>query len=155
MSDGTFNIAKGKVAYYAMLGETSDALIAVLLKSGSGVSDADLIAFDDLETLLAGGYDECDFTNYARKTLASVTVTPDDTNDRIDVDAADLVYTDAGGASNNTTAKLLICYDADTGTGDDGDIIPLSHHDLTINTDGSTVTVQFPTGGFWRAQEAA
>lgn len=152
MADGTFNIAKGKVARYAMLPEADDSLIAVLLNATGLDADDTLNNFDDLAAVLAAN-PECAFTNYARKTLASVTVTPNDTTNLIDVDAADLVYTSAGGASNETTGKLVVCYKPASASADSA-IIPLSHHDLTINTDGSTVTIQFPTDGFWRAQEA-
>lgn len=152
MADGTFNIAKGKVARYAMLPEASDGLVAVLLKTAE--ADDTLNNHDTLAAALAGSNVECDFTSYARQALTGVTVTVNDTTNLIDVDADDLVYTSVGGATNNTTAKLLICYDPATGSGTDTEIIPLSHHDLAFTTDGSTVTVQFPSGGFWRAQEA-
>lgn len=150
MADFTFNIAMGRVAYYATLPAANDALIAVLLKS-SPEADATLRDHDTLSAVLAGTSDECDFTNYSRQTLSTVSVTVDDTNNRVDIDADDLSWTSAGGASNNTTGKLLICYDGDTTGGSDTDIIPLTAHDLSVTTDGSTLNVTIPSGGFFRA----
>jgi hypothetical protein len=141
MADGVFNIAKGRIAYYASLPAASDALIVVLLKSAGLEADDTLNNYDDLATLLAAANDECDFTNYARKTAANVTVTVDDTNNRVDIDFDDLVYTNAGGATNNSVGKLLVCYDGDTGAGGDANIVPLSYHDMVFTTDGTTQTI--------------
>jgi hypothetical protein len=150
--DFVFNIAKGKIAYYAGLPATSDALIVVLLKSSGLEADSVLKDYDDLASLLAAANDEADFTNYARKTVtASVTVTVDDTNDRVDMDMPDLTWTAAGGASNNTLGKLLICYDGDTGAGTDSAIIPLTAHDFTATTDGSDLQAVLAAAGFARA----
>lgn len=150
MADLVFNVAKGKAAYYATLPAANDALIVVLLKTAA--SDATLKDQDDLGAVLAGGSTEADFTNYARKTVtASVTVTVDDTNDRVDVDMPDQTWTSAGGATNNTLAALLVCYDSDTTGGVDSGIIPLTKHDFVVTTDGSDLTAQIATAGFYRA----
>lgn len=149
MSNGVFNIAKGKVAYYATLPGTNDALIVVLLKTVPD-ADATLVDYDTLSAVLASNT-EADFTNYARKTVMSVTVTVDDTNDRADLDIADQTWNSAGGATNNTTAKLIIGYDPDTTGGTDADIIPLTHHDFVVTTDGSDVVAEISSSGFYRA----
>lgn len=149
MGNGVFNIAKGKVAYYATLPGTNDALIVVLLKTVPD-ADATLVDYDTLSAVLASNT-EADFTNYARKTVTSVTVTVDDTNDRADLDIADQTWNSAGGATNNTTAKLIIGYDPDTTGGTDADIIPLTHHDFVVTTDGSDVVAEISSSGFYRA----
>lgn len=151
MTDFVFNIAKGKVAYYAGLPATNDALILVLLKSSGIEADSALKDYDDLASLLAAANDESDATNYARKTITSVTVTVDDTNDRVDVDFADPVYTTLGGATNNTIAKVLVCYDPDTTGGTDSSIIPLTSHDASFTTDGTDQTLVLAASGFYRA----
>lgn len=151
MADIVFNIAKGKIAYYAGLPATNDALIAVALKSGQD-ADATLVDYDTLAAVLAGANNhECDFTNYARQTLSSVTVTVDDTNDRVDIDAADFTIAAAGGTTNNTGGKWLICYDPDTTTGTDADLVPLVALDAAFTTDGSDYTFSFAASGFARA----
>jgi hypothetical protein len=152
MADGVFNIALGKVAYYAGLPAANDALIVVLLKSAGLEADGTLRDYDDLAALLAAANDEADFTNYSRKTLASVAVTTDDTNNRNDADAADFTYSAAGGASNNTVGKALICYDPDTTGGNDSTVIPLTFHDCSFTTDGTDQQVTIAAAGFYRAQ---
>lgn len=149
MADGVFNIAKGKVAYYAGLPAANDALIVVLLKSTGLQADDTLNNHDDLAALLAAGNVECDFTNYARKTASNVTVTVDDTNNRVDVDFDDLAYASAGGTTNNTIGKLLVCYDNDTTSGTDANIVPLTYHDISFTTTGSTLPIT--VSNFFRA----
>jgi hypothetical protein len=151
MADWVANIAKGRVAYYASLPAANDGLIFVLLKSSGLETDSTLKDYDDLATLLAGTSDEADFTNYARKTVTSATITVDDTNDRVDIDIADQTWTSAGGASNNTLGKLLICYDPDTTSGTDSSVIPLCGFDFSATTDGSDLTAQIAAAGFFRA----
>lgn len=148
MADGIFNIAKGKISYYATLPAANDALIVVLLKATGLEADDVLNNYDDLAALLGASNDECDFTNYARKTLGSVTVTVNDTSNLVDLDAADFTYVSAGGATNNGVGKLLICYDPDTTGGTDSSIIPVSYHDCTFTTDGTDITIQLAAAGF-------
>lgn len=152
MANGVFNNVKGKVKYYTELPAANDALLVVLIKATGLEADDTLNNYDDLAALLAAANDECDFTNYTRKTLASVTNTVDDTNNWMDTDAADFTYTAAGGAANNGIGKALIVYDPDTTTGTDSTIIPLTYHDFTATTDGNDLVVTIQTGGFYRAQ---
>lgn len=151
MADGIFNISKGRMVHYATLPAASDAFIAVLLKATGLEADDTLNNYDDLAAILAASNDECDFTNYARKTLTGVTVTVDDGNNRADVDVDDFTYTAAGGAANNGVGKLVVCYDADTTGGTDANIVPVSYHDCTFTTDGTDVTVQVNAAGLARA----
>lgn len=146
MANFVFNIAKGKVAYYAGLPATNDGLIAVLLESTGLVADASLKDYDDLASLLAGTSNEQ--TTMGRKTLTSVTVTVDDTADTVAVDCADLSWT---AASGNAVGKLIICYDPDTTGGTDADLIPLTAHDLTLTPDGNDVSVTINAAGFFGA----
>lgn len=150
MANQVFNIAKGKFAYYSTLPAAADALIVVLLTTTGLDADDVLNNFDDLAALL-GGNAEADFTNYVRKTAASVTVTIDDTNNWVDTDFADITWTAAGGATNNVLGKLIVCYDGDTGAGTDANIIPLTHHDFSVTTDGSDLVAQVAATGFARA----
>lgn len=152
MADIVLNIAKGRVAELAALGATNDALILVLLKSSGLESDATLLDYDTLGTILAAANDECDFTGYSRKTLASVTVTVDDTNNRVDIDAADpSAYTNSGGSAQ-AAGKALICYDGDTTGGTDANIVPLVALDCVVTFDvGVATTLAFNASGFFRA----
>lgn len=151
MANGQFNISKGKFGYYATLPATNDALIVVLLKASGLEADNTLDNYDDLAALLAAANDEADFTNYARKTLTTVTPAIDDTNNWLDVDADDFSYTNAGGAANNSIGKALLCYDPDTTGGTDSTVIPQLYWDCVFTTDGTTQQIAFPAGGFFRA----
>jgi hypothetical protein len=135
MGDFVFNIAKGKVARYAMLPETNDALIAIPIEATGVESDATLKDYDTVSDLLAAANNEQ--STMGRKTCANVTVTVDDANDRVDVDFDDLVWSAATG---NAISDILIAYDPDTTGGTDADLIPLTWHDFSITPDGSDVT---------------
>jgi len=135
MADFVFNIAKGKVKYYAELPGTNDALIVIPLESSGLEADATLKDYDTVSALLAGTTNEQ--TTAGRKTITSVTVTPDDTNDRLDLDFADQTWTALTG---NAIGALLVAYDPDTTGGTDADLIPLTKHDWAITPDGSDVT---------------
>lgn len=147
MGNVVFNIAKGRVAELAALGAANDALIAVPIETSGIESDATLIDYNDLAALLAAANNE-QTSNMTRKTLASVTVTVDDTNDRTDVDAADITWTAATG---NAISALVICYDADTTGGTDADLIPLVKLDCVATPAGGDITFQFNAAGFFRA----
>lgn len=156
MADGVFNIAKGRVNEYVSRVDANDpvnsALVIVLLQVAQ--VDATLEDYDDLATLLAAANTEATFTNYARVVLTDADVTapaPDDTNNWQAADIADQVYTAAGGATNNTLVKLIICYDGDSTGGTDANIIPLTHHDFAVTTDGNDLTAQIAATGFYRA----
>ena len=99
MADLVFNIAKGAAA--EMFRDSAAKGIVMLLKAAE--ADATLKDRDELNAMLAeAGTTEADFTNYARKTGLTGTITVDDTNDRVDIDIPDQTWTSAGGASNNT-----------------------------------------------------
>lgn len=146
MSDIVFNIAKGKAAYLAGLPATNDALILVPLESSGLVSDATMRDYDTLAAILAGATNEQ--TTIGRKTLANVTVTVDDTNDRVDVDADDVTYTAATGSA---VGAVVICYDPDTTGGTDADLIPLVKLDAVFTPSGNDVELGFASGGLYRA----
>lgn len=147
MSDFVFNIAKGAVA--EKIRDSGSACGMLLLKAAE--ADDTLKDYDALDTLLgAAGNTEADFTNYARKTGLTGTITVDDVNNRVDVDIPDQTWTSAGGASNNTLTDLIVYYQesaADSGR------IPLTNHDFAATTDGSDLTAQVNASGFFRATD--
>lgn len=158
MASTPFNIAKGRaIEWYSRVKNNdpaNSAFIVVLLKANE--ADATLEDYDDLDALLtAAGNTEADFTNYARKVLTDAELAafpgPDDTNNRYDIDLPDQTWAIAGGASNNTLTKLLVCYDSDTTAGTDANIIPVCHMDFALVTDGSDVQAVFNSSGFYRA----
>lgn len=157
MSSFVFNAAKGKIAEYAARVEANDptnsAFVVVLLASTGLESAATLKDLDTLTAVVAGTTNEATNTNYARKTLAngSLTITVDDSNDRVDVDFADQTWTAVANDGTGAIGALLVCYDSDTTAGTDANIIPLTYHDFAVTPDGSDITAQLPSGGFFRA----
>jgi hypothetical protein len=144
----TFNKSLGASAYYAGLPAASDSLIAVLLASAGLVSDATLRDYDDLAAILAGASDEATFTGYSRQTLTNVTVTVDDTNNRVDIDCDDPSWSPT---TAEALGKIVICYKPSS-SAVDSDCIPLFADDFVLTTPTSgSVTYQVASGGFLRA----
>jgi hypothetical protein len=156
VADFVFNIAKGRVGELYNRVDTNDgansALLVVVLATANLEGDATLKDYDTLEDILAAANDEVTNTNYARKTLTDAdlgAISVDDTNDRFDYDIADQTWTSV--AAGDGWSKLLICYDTDTTGGDDGDVIPLTAHDFVVTPNGSNITAQINSSGFFRA----
>lgn len=162
MSSITFNIAKGKVNAYTERVVNNDpansALVVVLLKTAE--ADATLQDYDTLGALLAAGGGtanvECDFTSYVRKVLTDADLsapTVDDTGNEQYSDMPDQTYTSAGGATNNTIVKALICYDSDTTAGTDANLVPLVACGFSANptTDGNDMVLRIPANVFFGA----
>lgn len=156
MANIVFNVAKGRGNEYVSRVANNDpansAIVIVLLKTAE--ADATLQDYATLGALLGGSNVECDFTNYARKVLTDSVIvepTPDNTNNRQNADFPDQTWTSAGGATNNTTAKLLVCYDPDTTGGTDADIIPLTAHDYVVTTTGADLPAVVSVDGFYSA----
>ena len=94
-----------KVALLKVQGAAADTAVEV----------ADLNTMNDL--VVTAGSTRCDFTNWVDKALVRTNATEDDTNDRVNLDAGDLVWTAAGGATNNTIVGAAF-YDASVDTND-------------------------------------
>lgn len=145
MADGFFNISKGAFVEHSR--DTNAKILVLLLKANE--TEADLIDHDNVSVLLgAAGNTEAVFTNYARKTGITATITVDDTNDRVDVDIPDQTWSSAGNGANDTLTKAVVAYEesaADTGR------IPHTHHDFAATTDGSDLTIEFNAAGYGRA----
>ena len=156
MANIVFNIAKGAVAEYYRRVDASDptnaALVVVVLATTGLEADSVLIDKDTLADVLSGTTNEVTNSGYARKVLTDTdlaALTPDDTNDRVDVDIPDQTWTAV--AAGDGWSKLLICYDPDSTGGADSAIIPLTAHDFVLVPDGSDVVAQVSSTGFFRA----
>ncbi|QCX81033.1 hypothetical protein C9F11_37250 [Streptomyces sp. YIM 121038] len=148
MATITFNTALGRVAALAALPAANDALVLVPLEASGLVADSTMRDYDTLADLLAGASNEQ--TSIGRKTLASVTVTVNDTADRVEVDAADVTWTAPTGTP---VGAVVIGYVPDTTTPSDAAIIPLTKHDLSWTPDGNNFTLT--VSDFYRATSAA
>lgn len=144
MADQVFNISKG--ALIEKVRDSASALELMMLKVAQ--ADDTLNNHDTVSALLAAANTEADFTNYARKTGITGTITVDDTNNRVDLDIPDQTFTAAGGASNNSLVKVVVSYDQGAG---DANVIPGTHHDITVTTDGNDLVIQPNAAGIMRA----
>ena len=98
--------------------------------------------------MLAGSNTEAVFTNYARKTSITGTITVDDTNNRVDLDLPDQTWTSAGNGANDTLVRLVVAYE---NAAADATRIPMVALDFAVTTDGSDLTASFNAAGFYRA----
>ena len=155
MSDFVFNIAKGSVAEYYKRVDGSDPTNAVLVivVIETATADATLIDLDTLALVLAdGGTAEVTNANYGRKVLDDTDLTafsPDDANDRVDLDFADQTFSAIG--AGDAWTDLLVCYDSDSTGGNDTNIQPCTQHDFAATPDGSDITAELNAAGFFRA----
>lgn len=155
MGDFVFNVAKGRVAEFYNRVDQSDPTNAalVLVVINTSATDATLKDFDTLSAVLADGNTaEVTNTNYARIVLDDTDLSafsPDDANDRVDIDIADQTW--SAVAAGDGWTDILICYDPDTTGGTDANIIPLTCHDFAVTPDGSDITAQIAAAGFYRA----
>lgn len=147
MADIVLNIAKGREAHYGSLPLTNDAILAIPLEASGLVADATMVDYATVAAVLAGATNE-QTSNMTRKTIASVAVTVDNTNDRVYIDGADPVWTAVTG---NACGGLLTAYDDDTTGGSDTDLVPISKHDFAVTPAGGDITAQFNAGGIFRA----
>lgn len=121
-----------------------DTIKAALIKS-SPAGSPDNKDHDFVDDVITGGVStECDFTNYARKTLANVDVAIDDANNRVEVSWDAAVWTNAGGASNNTVGAMLIYWEVTN----DADSVPIAYFDFgDVTTDGTDLTISCGSEG--------
>lgn len=153
MANIVCNISKGLVAArYDQVKSNSpanSAFILVPLEFTGLEPDSVLIDAATLAALLSGTTNEQ--TTMGRKTLTDADLAaipaPDNANDRNDRSLPTVTWTAATG---NRIAKIAVCYDPDTTTGTDADIIPMTIFDFDQTPSGADI--QMLTGLFFRAQ---
>lgn len=155
MANFVFNIALGRIVEFFQRVDNNDpansALIIAVINTSA--SDAVLKDLDDLAAIEANANTaEVGNTGYARKVLTDADLSawaPDDTNDRVDLDIPDQTWTSVSAGTAWT--DFLVCYDSDTTGGTDANIVPCTQHDFAVTPDGSDITAQIATAGFFRA----
>lgn len=119
---------------------SADIRFALLMTNTTADTENDGIAFvDDLATL-----DESNGANYVRKAAASETFTKDDTNDRSELDVADVTWTALGDGDRGLAGILYYAH-----VTNDSDSVPLwweefgseqdpggANFSMTINAEG-------------------
>lgn len=152
MSNIVFNIAKGRVVEFYNRVKSNDpansAIILVPIETAGLELDSVLIDADTLAAVLAGTTNEQ--TTMSRKTLTDAELAalpaPDDVNDHYDISLPTTLW---AAATGNAISKILVCYDSDTTSGTDANIIPLTMFDFAQTPSGSDI--QMTGGVFYRA----
>lgn len=149
MASFIFNRAKGRFAEWAERVNANDpanSVFVIALVAATGVeADATLLDKDDFAALVVGTTDFATNTGGGRKTLdqtAGITITYDDTNDRVDVDCPDQTWTALANDGTGAVGDVVFGYDSDSTAGTDANVLPVSFHDFAITPDGSDVTAQ-------------
>jgi len=166
MPDFQHNIAKGRgtqwvdeirqTSGFSNAGYVNSGLIVSLWRRGTDTDDI-LNNHDDIAAMEAAAQ-PAELTsgvnaNYARKTIVDTTptVTIDDTNNWVDIDIPDQTWV-ALGAGGTAITDLSIAFDPDTTAGTDSTLRPWTFHAFAVTPDGSDVTAQIATLGFFRSQ---
>lgn len=151
MSDFVFNIAKGRVAELFNRVDSNDptnsAIIVVPVDRGAA-TDATLKDLDTLSAVL-GSVTERTTGGWTRKTLTDAdlaAIAVDDTNDRMPATIPAVLWS---AVTAGAVTDLVFCYDSDTGSGTDANIVPLVMSAFPITPDGSDV--QANAGDIFRA----
>lgn len=153
MADLVFNVSKGKAAELFQNVEDNDpaaAVIRIFAIDANGETDDNMRDADTMAALFALLANEVTNSGYANISLdeTAITITLDDTNNRIDVDLTDQTW--SAVAAGTAWTDLVIAYDPD-GTDTDSGTIPLTLHDFAVTPDGSDITVQWNAAGVFRA----
>lgn len=152
MANIVFNIAKGRIVEYYNRVKSNDpansAIILVPIETVGLETDAVLMDTASLAALIAGTTNEQ--ITMGRKVLTDIELAalpaPDLVNDRYDVALPTTTWT---GATGNAISKIAVCYDNDTATGTDANIIPLTMFDFAQTPSGADI--QMTGGVFFRA----
>lgn len=142
MTTMVHNIAKGRYAEWAdrsRSGADANGALILIPWASTGVDDAikdadniaALEAVANVAELTTGGWN--------RKTISdgSITVTIDDTNNRVAVDVPDQTWT---AVTTGTSTQVGTAWDPNTGTSSDATRLCGTWHDFAITPDGSDVT---------------
>lgn len=150
-----FNEGLGQVAGWARQINNNEPANSAIIIAAWNTSATDATIKDlNLVSELEAEVNTAEVTNagYARKQLTDtggLTVTVDETNDRVDVDCPDQTWTAV--AAGSAWTDLGFHFDRDTAAGTDANIINGTWHDFVVTPDGSDITAQIATAGFFRA----
>lgn len=154
MADFVYNVALGRVVELINRVNNNDpansALVVVPLIAG-GVSDATLKDLDTLDAILATAANEATSGGWDRIVLtdsSGITVTVTDANDEVEIDVSDQTFVTP---TVDVVTDLVLCYDADTTSGDDTNIVPLLNLDFAATPGGGNIVWVLDASGFYRA----
>ena len=153
MADIVCNIAKGRAAAWMQNVEDNSPVAAVLRLFAivSTNTDDERRDVDTMTALFAlGTTAEATNTNYANLVLdeTDITITVDDTNNRVDIDLTDQVWSTILTGDNWT--HIVLAYD-DDGSDTDTTTIPMTIHDFVVTPNGGDITAVIDAAGIYRA----
>ena len=152
MANFIFNVAKGQDVAFAnnVINNTPATSVFVIVLLQASQADDDLNNYDNLSLLLDNPANtEADFTNYSRLLIddGELTVTINDTTNKVTIDFPDKVWASAGLTVDNTLTKMLVCYDNDTLSGNDTNIVPVYAYDYAATTNGENLEARPAAAG--------
>ena len=135
MAETTYNAGKGRLLAGAVTAGGTNLKAVLITGTKTGAADPDLSTLAAIDAVSGVGL------HSERVSLTGVTVSVDTTNDRVNLDAANLAFASAAGV----TALALVIYDASTDTSD-ATRVPLTYHDSGFGSGvpldgGLTVTI--------------
>jgi hypothetical protein len=144
MANLTFNRSLGRIVQFAenINGNSPANSVFIIEVVNTTATDAVLKDLDDFAAIEADA-NTAEVTNsgYARKTISdtsSLTITYDDTNDRVDLDIPDQTWTAV--AAGTAWTDVIFGYDSDSTAGADSAVLPCTLHDFSVTPDGSDVS---------------
>lgn len=155
MADLVLNRAKGRGTEWSErvnANDPTDAVIVLDVLAASGIEVDGVLRDKDSFADLVSGTTNFVTQSGVRKAIDStggLVITYDDTNDRVDIDMPDQTWTAV--PAGDGWSDLVTGYDASSGGGTDGDILPWTLHDFAVTPDGSDITAVVATAGFFRA----
>jgi hypothetical protein len=121
MTTVVYNAGKARVLAGLLSAGTTNLAMALIITSKTGASDPDLATMAAIDAVGTVAF------HSNRQTLSNVTVTTDNTNDRVNVDADPVTFPAAAGV----TALAAVIYDKTTDT-NDTTRIPLLYDDTNF-----------------------
>lgn len=118
MAEVAYNAGKARALAGAIAASSTTLVAAIIITSKTGASDPDLATMAAIDAVGTVAF------HSERIVLTSVTVTTDNTNDRINIDSANITFSAAAGV----TALAMVIYDKSTDTSDTTRI-PLFYYD--------------------------
>jgi hypothetical protein len=135
--------AKGRIIEKCSLPLGTDNILIIPLQSTGLPSDTTLRNAANLAAIFTAGGLEATFTNYARKVLAGTDITIANNLGTFQATAtvnAAQSWASAGGAVNNTIAKIVVAY-RPTSSSPDSSCMVLATQDYSGSTTGGAFTV--------------
>lgn len=121
MAEVVYNVGKARALAGLITSGTANLAAALVITSKTGAADPDLATMAAIDAVGTVAF------HSQRVTLTSVTVTTDNTNDRVNIDSADITFPAAAGV----TALAMIVYDKTTDT-TDTTRIPIAFYDTNF-----------------------